>query len=585
MNVRLVLVIVTGMGLAQGRGSAAAEAGRRYDLVARASEIDPAANEHPEIGFSFTDPKTGKPADLEHAVVDTSVPSKGRLVIWLMAHSPGLFDRVASYGLHGIQVHYANRWFGTLKPAERDSGDVLGKIRLEAATGEDISPLVAIPKPDGMRERSRQFLLWLDRENPEGNWAQFLTADRSDLRWDTVTLAGISHGSTTAARFALHQAVDRVVMFSGPRDNTETWQGGASATSPNRFFGFTHVLDGGWERDHYCRSWQLLRMQECGPVVNVEKTPSPYGNSRRLISNCDMGGNAGRAHSGVIPNGNACKDAAGGFLHEPVWRYLFMHPVTEVGPAVAPDPDCEMQRQTAHTAVNSRDERQLEGWRVLISRTLLADHAKATEKAIGLLAGQLQEIVRVVPAAAVRKLKAVPLYLSPAYDGFPARAEYHPATAWLRQHGRDPAMAKAVEFTNVLIFEAETRRMPNFALHELAHAYHDRELANGFGNTDVIEVFQRAQASGRYDEVERQDASGIMSLDRAYALTNQQEYFAETTEAFFSRNDFFPFCRVELEAHDPHACRLLAKLWGCPAASIGVPVEATMPQGESAVTE
>lgn len=66
-----------------------------------------------------------------------------------MAHSPGLFDRLASYGLHGIQVHYANGWFGTLKPAVRDSGDVLGKIRLEAATGEDISPLVDIPKADG----------------------------------------------------------------------------------------------------------------------------------------------------------------------------------------------------------------------------------------------------------------------------------------------------------------------------------------------------------------------------------------------------------------------------------------------------
>ena len=34
-----------------------------------------------------------------------------------------------------------------------------------------------------------------------------------------------------------------------------------------------------------------------------------------------------------------------------------------------------------------------------------------------------------------------------------------------------------------------------------------------------------------------------MTLDRAYALVNPMEYFAETTEAFFSRNDFFPFIR------------------------------------------
>lgn len=322
--------------------AAAAEPGRRYDLVARASEIDKAAGAHPEIGFPFSDPKTGKPADLEHAVVDTSVPSQGRLVIWLMAHNAELFDRIAGYGLHGIQVHYANRWFGTLKPAVRDAGDVLGKIRLEAATGEDVSPQVAIPKADSMRERARQFLLWLDHQNSAGSWSQFLTDDHSDVRWDKVTLAGISHGSTTAARFAMYQSVDRVVMFSGPRDNTETWQGGPSATAPNRFFGFSHVLDTGWEQDHYCRSWQLLRMNECGPLVNVEQAIPPYGNSRRLISDCDMGGSSRRAHSGVIPGGNACKDAEGNYLHEPVWRYLFMHPPDQVGVAVPPDTDCEM---------------------------------------------------------------------------------------------------------------------------------------------------------------------------------------------------------------------------------------------------
>jgi sugar lactone lactonase YvrE len=326
----------------------AAELPRQYTAAKRASEIDPAATEHPEIGFTFTDPKTGKPADLQHAVVDTAVPAQGRLVIWLMDHSPGLFDRIAGYGLHGIQVSYANRWFGALKPEVRDSGDVLGRIRLEAATGEDFSPLVTIPKADGLQERARQFLIWLDREHPEGNWGQFLTDDRGDLRWDTVTLAGISHGATTAARLAVHRPVDRVVMFSGPRDNTETWQGGPSATAARRFFGFTHVLDGGWAADHYCRSWQLLRMHECGPVVNVDESQPPYGNTRRLITNCDVGGNAGRAHSGVIPGGAACKDSAHAFVHEPVWRYLFIHPVDETGAAVPHDADCAMERQASH---------------------------------------------------------------------------------------------------------------------------------------------------------------------------------------------------------------------------------------------
>jgi dipeptidyl-peptidase-4 len=45
------------------------------------------------------------------------------------------------------------------------------------------------------------------------------------------------------------------------------------------------------------------------------------------------------------------------------------------------------------------------------------------------------------------------------------------------------------------------------------------------------------------------------------------EYFAETTEAFFSRNDFFPFTRDELRRHDPAMHDLLARLWGADAAA------------------
>ncbi|MFM7555866.1 MAG: hypothetical protein ACKPAH_11315 [Verrucomicrobiota bacterium] len=40
------------------------------------------------------------------------------------------------------------------------------------------------------------------------------------------------------------------------------------------------------------------------------------------------------------------------------------------------------------------------------------------------------------------------------------------------------------------------------------------------------------------------------------------EYFAESTEAFFSRNDFFPFNRSELQQHDPAMDALLVRLWG-----------------------
>jgi hypothetical protein len=153
-------------------------------------------------------------------------------------------------------------------------------------------------------------------------------------------MAGSSHGSTTAARFAKHQRVDRVVMFCGPRDQYETWQALPSATPANRFFGFSHVLDGGWTGHHYDRSWELLGLHRFGPIVNVDRAAPPYGNTRRLITDANVKDDAGRAHSSVVPGEAAPKDASGKFIHEDVWRYVFTHPVEKVGHPVPSDPAC-----------------------------------------------------------------------------------------------------------------------------------------------------------------------------------------------------------------------------------------------------
>jgi len=319
---------------------------RRYTLTARASELDPRARPHPEIDFVFE--KDGKPADVQHASVDTRVPPQGRLVIWLMGHSAPLFERVNSYGLHALRVHYANGWFGKFGNAAPPGDDqFLGKIRLEAATGGDFSEVVNIPGPDGMMERALQFVKWLAKENPAGHWEYFLTDDRQRLRWDRVILSGSSHGATVSARFAKHQRVDRVVMLCGPRDQFERWQALPSATPANRFFGFSHVLDDGWKGDHYCRSWELLGLQQFGALVNVEKSASPYGNTRRLITDADVNNDPRRAHGCVVPGGSAVKDSSGKLIHEAVWRYLFTHPIESVGEPVPHDAGCEMDLRPA----------------------------------------------------------------------------------------------------------------------------------------------------------------------------------------------------------------------------------------------
>jgi len=205
----------------------------------------------------------------------------------------------------------------------------------------------------------------------------------------------------------------------------------------------------------------------------------------------------------------------------------------------------------------------VEGWSVRINERLLQGEKASTMRALELLRKQLKEIVEKVPAAAVAKLREVPLWFSPEYPGVRPRAEYHPGARWLRENGRDPAMVHGVEFTDIRNFEAESIRMPNFTLHELAHAYHDRVLPAGFENPEIKSAFKRAKDSKTYDKVERWFGNGrTNTFEKAYAMTNPQEYFAESTEAYFSRNDFYPFTREELIRHDPEMEKLLGRLWG-----------------------
>jgi Mlc titration factor MtfA (ptsG expression regulator) len=218
-----------------------------------------------------------------------------------------------------------------------------------------------------------------------------------------------------------------------------------------------------------------------------------------------------------------------------------------------------------------REVRNVAGWSVHIRRELLKEEAADTAKALELIKSQLEEIIRVVPKAAVVELQKVPLYFSPEYPGIRPSAEYHPGASWLSDNGRDPVMAKGVEFTNIRVFEADTRRMPNFALHELAHAYHDRFLPESHNNPEIKVAYEAAKAAGGYERVERRDADGSKRMDRAYAITNPAEYFAETTEAYFTRNDFFPYTNDQLKKHDPGMYVLLEKLWGMSASMTTAP--------------
>ena len=202
---------------------------------------------------------------------------------------------------------------------------------------------------------------------------------------------------------------------------------------------------------------------------------------------------------------------------------------------------------------------KVQGWKVHLNHELWQEKPKVTKKMLGLLADQLERAESVVPKKALGQIRQIPIWINPTYQGVQPKAEYHPGVAWLKDNARNPAMAKSIEVTNVDIFDFEDKRMPFFMLHELSHAYHDQVL--GFRNPKIREAFEAARDSGRYDSVKRYTGKKTVN-EKAYAVANEKEYFAESTEAYFGKNDYFPRNRKQLKKHDPAIHDLIEELWG-----------------------
>jgi hypothetical protein len=202
-------------------------------------------------------------------------------------------------------------------------------------------------------------------------------------------------------------------------------------------------------------------------------------------------------------------------------------------------------------------EQSIEGWQIHVNDRLLADgpDAELGRRALALLQVKLFEVLHVVPGDIAPTLQSVPIWIEVDNDRQGPGACYHPSADWLRDNGFDDRKAKAVEICRADNFVSWSHDQPAMLIHELAHAYHDQQL--GFEEPRIQAAYESARDAGIYDDVLR--ISGVH--ERAYAMENQKEYFAELTEAYFGTNDFYPFVRAELKEHDPAAYELLREIW------------------------
>jgi hypothetical protein len=207
----------------------------------------------------------------------------------------------------------------------------------------------------------------------------------------------------------------------------------------------------------------------------------------------------------------------------------------------------------------SRSRRTIDGFSILIDDCLLpggADEALGRE-ALAYLAAKLSEIRIVLPREKVDVLRKVTIVLDKEC-GTLGSMQYHPSAVWLADNGYPRSLERCVHLPRArdVATSRNINEQPWCILHELAHAYHDQVL--GFDEPRIVAAWEAFKKSGKGDEALLFNGERV----KHYGLTNQMEFFAEMTEAYFGSNDFHPFNRAQLKTEFPELYELLADIWG-----------------------
>jgi hypothetical protein len=204
----------------------------------------------------------------------------------------------------------------------------------------------------------------------------------------------------------------------------------------------------------------------------------------------------------------------------------------------------------------------MEGFTVLLSEEVLKNDEKSTleRKPLQALELELKTINKILPPEAVRVLRNVLIWVEWDQDRAASTGRSGKVIAIFSgghqqafvQKGEHPLKAKSVTVLRLKQLAAEHQPKNDSGgctlLHELAHAVH-YELLGGKDYPPIVAAYKQAMERKLYDK-------------STYASTNESEFFAELTCAYFDQLEYYPRNRAELKKHDAVTYSLMEKTWG-----------------------
>jgi hypothetical protein len=202
----------------------------------------------------------------------------------------------------------------------------------------------------------------------------------------------------------------------------------------------------------------------------------------------------------------------------------------------------------------------IEGFTLLVSDDVAkADVSKFERKPMEVLELELKMLVKIMTAKQLDALRNLPVWveweeqfeMTNGREGNATAVYYGGHQGHMLQKGKHPLKAKTVTILQMKALTGEHQPKTDSGrcviLHEFAHAVHDQLLGND--NASVKAAYTQAMERKLYDK-------------KQYVSTNEAEFFAELTCAYFDQLHHHPKTRDDLKKHDPVTHKLMEAVWG-----------------------
>lgn len=206
--------------------------------------------------------------------------------------------------------------------------------------------------------------------------------------------------------------------------------------------------------------------------------------------------------------------------------------------------------------------RKIKHGKVFVEAQLLQEEPELAKRALKRLEVNRLKALQLLPPHTRARLQKLPFYLlygsKAKGGGYDSGLEYIQPTSPDFHPNYDSRWRSVI-----VIFSASNyTRISDFwalkvMIHEFAHAHQLEQFPET--QDDIMRAWQEAMKLRLYHDIENDRRQ---KLAKAYAATNQLEYFAELSSVYFVGAEYFPFTRHVLEIYDPVGYGMVEKMWG-----------------------